>query len=89
MAAVDNAGEPSKFSQNFPAAKLQTQLCVQVARALAVFSMVRQFLPGGLGQGGNVRIKCYGLGRCSRGLKKETCSFSSSKHFTRLHLRLL
>lgn len=67
MAAVDNAGEPSKTSQDFPTAKLYTQICFQVARALAVFLMVRQFLPGGLGQGGNVRIKCYGLGRCSRG----------------------
>lgn len=35
MAAVHNAGQSSKNSQDFPAAKLQTQPCVQAARILA------------------------------------------------------
>lgn len=80
MAAEHNAGEPSKNSQDFPAAKLQIQPCVQAARVLAVISMVRQFLSGGLGQAGSIKIKCSGLGRYSKGLN--LCSFSSSKCFT-------
>lgn len=67
MAAVDNTGEPSRNSQDFPAAKLQIRPCVQAARVLTIISVLRQFLLGGLGQVGDVRVKCYGLGRCSRG----------------------